>query len=190
LRSIPRRSRLAPPPSRFAVDRLPPVPLSRPSPRQRIPRAFPNLPGHSGRPKDPQNPRALVSGELLRRGCGRRRLSWLEKGTEASRPIPVVHLRSDGPNLNSPRPIPAAYWRSNGPRPLPPHPASLPFGPRLSAARVRAARLAPPVSSSRSLCPPGPACQPAAPRYPPGPACQPLRPSCARAPACGSNPAR
>jgi hypothetical protein len=144
------------------VDRPPPVPLSRPSPRQRIPRAVPNLPGHSGRPKDPQSPRALVSGELLRRGCGLRRLSWLEKGTEASRPIPAVRLRSDGPILNSPSPIPAAYRRSNGPGPLPPHPApalpagpacqppapALPAWPRLSAARARAARLAPPVSRS------------------------------------------
>jgi hypothetical protein len=186
-RLIARRSPLAPPPSRFAVDRPPPVPLSRPSSHQKTPRVFPNLPGHSGRPKDPQSARALVSGELLRRGCGRRRLCWLEKGTEASRPIPAVHLRSNGSILNSPGPILAAYRRSNGPGPLPPHPASLPFGPRLSAARVRAARLAPPVSRSRSLCPPGPACQAAAPRCPPGPACQPLRPPRARAPARGSN---
>jgi hypothetical protein len=58
LRSIPCWSRLAPPPSHFAVDHPPPVPLSRPSPHQKIPRAFPNLPGHPGRPKDPQSPRA------------------------------------------------------------------------------------------------------------------------------------
>jgi hypothetical protein len=36
----------------------PPVSLSRPSPHQKIPHAFPNLPGHPGRPKDPQSPRA------------------------------------------------------------------------------------------------------------------------------------
>ena len=134
-RSIARRSPFAPPPSRFAVDRPPPVPLSRPSPRQRIPRAFPNLPGHSGRPKDPQSPRALVSGELLRRGCGRRRLCWLEKGTEASRPIPAVRLRSDDPILNSPSLILAVRLESDGPGP-PPH------------ARARSARPAPPVSRS------------------------------------------
>jgi hypothetical protein len=129
------------------VNRPPPVPLSRPSPRQWIPRAFPNLPGHSGRPKDPQSPRALVSGELLRRG-----LYWLEKGTEAGHPIPAVHPRSGGPDLNSPSPILAAYRRSNGPGPLappvsPPAPA-LPAWPRLSA-------------RPRPRCPPGPACQPA-----------------------------
>jgi hypothetical protein len=144
------------------VNRPPPVPLSRPSPRQRIPRAFPNLPGHSGRPKDPHSPRALVSGELLRRGCGRRRLCWLEKRTEAGHPIPAVHPRSGGPDLNSPSPILAAYRRSNDLGPLPLHPApalpagpacqspapALPARPRLSVARARAARLAPPVSRS------------------------------------------
>jgi hypothetical protein len=145
------------------VDRPPPVPLSRPSPRQRIPRAFPNLPSHPGRPKDPQSPRALISGELLRRGCGRHRLSWLEKGTEASRSIPAVHLRSDGSILNSPSPILAAYRRSNGPGPLPPHPApALPAGPACQ----------PPAPA----LPAGPACQPPAPALPAGPASQPPAP--------------
>jgi hypothetical protein len=148
------------------VDRPPPVPLSRPSPRQKVPRASPNLPGHSGRPKDPQSPRALVSGELLRRGCGRRRLCWLEKGTAASRPIPAVHLSSDGPILNSPSPILAVRRRSSGPGPLPPHPApALPAGPACQPARARAARLAPPVSLPAPALPAWPclsAAQPAA----------------------------
>jgi hypothetical protein len=61
LRLIPRRSPLAPPSSRFAVGRLPPVPLSRPSPHRKVPRALPNLPGHPGHPKDPQSPRAPSS---------------------------------------------------------------------------------------------------------------------------------
>jgi hypothetical protein len=133
------------------------------------------------------------------------------EGDRSQPPIPAVHLRSDGPNLNSSRPIPAAYRRSNGPGPLPPHPASLPIGPRLSAARVRAARPAPPVSRPRPRCPPGPACQPPAPalpvrprlsvarvraarpappvshprpRCPAGPACQPAAPRCPPGPAC------
>jgi hypothetical protein len=149
------------------VDRPPPVPLPRPSPHQTIPRALPNLPGRSGRPKNPQSPRALVSEELLRRGCGRHRLCWLEKGTEASRPIPAVHLRSDGSILNSSSPILAAHRRSNGPGPLPPHPApALPAGPACQPARARAARwprlsarprprcpLAPPDSRPRPRCP-------------------------------------
>jgi hypothetical protein len=181
------------------VDRPPPVPLPRPSPHRTIPRALPDLPGRSRRPKDPQSPRALVSDELLRRGCGRRRLCWLEKGTEAGHPIPAVHPRSGGPDLNSPSPILAAYRRSNGPGPLPPHPApTLPTWPRLSArprprcppgpACARAARLAPPVSPPAPALPAWPrmSARPR-PRCPPGPACQPLRPPRARAPARGSN---
>jgi hypothetical protein len=82
-------------------------------------------------------PAPLVSGELPRRGCGRRRLCWLEKGTEAGRPIPAVHLRSDGPVLNNPSPILAIHLESDGPGPLPPHPA-LPARPRLSAAHAAA----------------------------------------------------
>jgi hypothetical protein len=164
MRLIARRSRLAPPPSRCAVNRPLRCPCPDLAPTRRIPRAFPNLPGHSGRPKDPQNPRALVSGELLRRGCGRRRLSWLEKGTEASRPIPVVHLRSDGSISNSPSPILAAYRRSDGPGPLPPHPApALPAGPACQ----------PPAPA----LPAGPACQPPTPALPAGPACQPSAPA-------------
>jgi hypothetical protein len=144
------------------VDRPPPVPLSRPSPRQKIPRAFLNLPGHPGRLRTRRAPAPLVSGELPRRGCGRRRLSWLEKGTEASRSIPAVHLRSDGPILNNPGPILAVRLESDGPGPLPHTPPScrpgpacqplalaLPARPRLSAARVRSARPAPPVSRPR-----------------------------------------
>ncbi|PWZ20037.1 hypothetical protein Zm00014a_018646, partial [Zea mays] len=57
-RLIPRRSRVTPPPSRSAMNRPPPVPLPRPRPHQRTPRALPNLPGHSGRPRGPPNARA------------------------------------------------------------------------------------------------------------------------------------
>ncbi|PWZ10020.1 hypothetical protein Zm00014a_016512, partial [Zea mays] len=67
-RLIARRSPFAPPPSRFAVDRPPPVPLPRPSPHQKTPRAFPNLSGRSGRPRDPQTPAPLVSGEFSAAG--------------------------------------------------------------------------------------------------------------------------
>jgi hypothetical protein len=84
------------------------------------------------------------------------------EGDEASRPIPAVHLRSDGPILNNPGPTLAVRLESDGPGPLPPHPAFLSARPRLSAARVRSAHPAPPVSRSRPLCPPGPACQPLA----------------------------
>jgi hypothetical protein len=74
-RLIPRRSYPSPPPSRFAVDRPPPVPLPRPSPHRTIPRALPNLPGHFGRPKDPQSARAPRLRRVLRRGDERRRPS-------------------------------------------------------------------------------------------------------------------
>jgi hypothetical protein len=108
----------------------------------------------------------LVSGELPRRGCGRRRLCWPEKRSEADRPIPAVHLRSDDPILNNPGPILTVRLESDGPGPLPPHPAVLSTRPRLSAAHARSARLAPPVNRPRPLCPPGPACQPPAPALP------------------------
>ncbi|PWZ08818.1 hypothetical protein Zm00014a_031485, partial [Zea mays] len=74
-RVIPRRSRVIPPPSRSAVNRPPPVPLPRPRPHQRIPRALPNLPGHSGRPRGPPNARAPRLRRALRRGDERRRPS-------------------------------------------------------------------------------------------------------------------
>ncbi|PWZ34273.1 hypothetical protein Zm00014a_008487, partial [Zea mays] len=75
LRLIPRRSRFRPPPSRSAVNRPPPVPLPRPRPHQRTPRALPNLPGHSGRPRGPPNARAPRLRRVLRRGDERRRPS-------------------------------------------------------------------------------------------------------------------
>ncbi|PWZ56400.1 hypothetical protein Zm00014a_009943, partial [Zea mays] len=74
-RVIPRRSRVIPPPSRSAVNCPPPVPLPRPRPHQRTPRAFPNLPGHSGRPRGPPNARAPRLRRALRRGDERRRPS-------------------------------------------------------------------------------------------------------------------
>ncbi|PWZ27381.1 hypothetical protein Zm00014a_012233, partial [Zea mays] len=74
-RVIPRRSRVIPPPSRSAVNRPPPVPLPRPRPHQRTPRALPNLPGHSGRPRGPPNARAPRLRRALRRGDERRRPS-------------------------------------------------------------------------------------------------------------------
>jgi hypothetical protein len=64
-----------PPPSRFAVDRPPPVSLPRPSPHRAIPRALPNLPGRSGRPRDPPSARAPRLRRVLRRGDERRRPS-------------------------------------------------------------------------------------------------------------------
>jgi hypothetical protein len=75
LRLIPRRSCFMPPPSRSAVNRPPPVPLPRPRPHQRIPRALPNLPGHSGRPRDPPSAHAPRLRRVLRRGDERRRPS-------------------------------------------------------------------------------------------------------------------
>ncbi|PWZ25283.1 hypothetical protein Zm00014a_018223, partial [Zea mays] len=74
-RVIPRRSRVIPPPSRSAVNRPPPVPLPRPRPHQRTPRALPDLPDHSGRPRAPPIARAPRLRRALRRGDERRRPS-------------------------------------------------------------------------------------------------------------------
>jgi hypothetical protein len=63
------------PPSRSAVNRPPPVSLPRPSPHRVIPRALPNLPGHSGRPRDPPSARAPRLRRVLHRGDERRRPS-------------------------------------------------------------------------------------------------------------------
>jgi hypothetical protein len=63
------------PPSRFVVDRPPPVSLPRSSPHRAIPRALPNLPGRSGRPRDPPSARAPRLRRVLRRGDERRRPS-------------------------------------------------------------------------------------------------------------------
>ncbi|PWZ32077.1 hypothetical protein Zm00014a_029927, partial [Zea mays] len=191
-RVIPRRSKVTPPPSRSAANRPPPVPLPRPRPHQRIPRALPNLPGHSDRPKDPQGPRA----PRLRRAPpprGRAPPPLLAVGeTQAAHPIPAVHPRSGGPDSTRPDLILAVRRRSSGPGPLPPHPVSLPVGPRLSARpRARSARR-PRLSArprARSARRPRLSARPRA-RCPPGPACQPLTPPRARAPAAGSNPGR
>jgi hypothetical protein len=157
------------------VGRHPPVPLSRFSPRQWVPHAFLNLPGHPGRPKTRGAPAPLVSGELPRCGNGRRHLCWPEKRAEAGRPIPVVHLKSDGPFLTNPSLILAVRLESDGPEPPPPHPAFLSLGPACQ-------------SPAPELCPRGPACQPPTPELcPRGPACQPLVPPRARAPARRSN---
>jgi hypothetical protein len=140
------------------VGRHPPVPLSRFSPRQWVPRAFPNLLGHPDRPKTREAPAPLVSGELPRRGYGRCHLCWPEKRTEAGRPIPVVHLRSDSPFLTNPSLILAVRLESDGPEP-PPAPLLPVAGPRLSAAHARALPAWPRLSAARAparsrACPP------------------------------------
>ncbi|PWZ05524.1 hypothetical protein Zm00014a_011225, partial [Zea mays] len=73
LRLIARRSRVAPPPSRPAVNRPPPVPLPRPRPYRRTPRALPDLPDHSDCPRAPPIARAPRLRRALRRGDERRR---------------------------------------------------------------------------------------------------------------------
>jgi hypothetical protein len=131
------------------MGRHPPVPLSRFSPRQYVPRAFPNLPAHPGRPKTRGAPAPLVSSELPRRGYGRCHLCSPEKGTEAGRPIPAVHLRSDGPFLNNLNLILVVRLGSNGPEPPPRTPPSCCRAPPVSRPRPSSARVAPPVSRSR-----------------------------------------
>jgi hypothetical protein len=64
-----------PPPSRSTMNRPPPVSLPRPSPHRVIPRALPNLPGHSGRSRDPTSARAPRLQRVLRRGDEHRRPS-------------------------------------------------------------------------------------------------------------------
>ncbi|PWZ25270.1 hypothetical protein Zm00014a_027665, partial [Zea mays] len=75
LRLIARRSRITPPPSRPAVNRPPPVPLPRPKPYRRTPRALPDLLDHSGHPRAPPVARAPRLRRALRRGDERRRPS-------------------------------------------------------------------------------------------------------------------
>jgi hypothetical protein len=157
-----------------------PPPSGAPAPTQSPPEDSPRLP-HPPRPlRSPQRPavRPRPSSPASPPPRGRALPPQLAVGeARAGHPIPVVRPRSGGPVLIRPSLILAVRRRSNGPGPLPPI-------PRLPAV------WAPPVSRSRSLCPPGPTCQPAAPRCQPGPVCQPLRPPRARAPARGSNPGR
>jgi hypothetical protein len=131
------------------VGHHPPVPLSRFSPRQWVPRAFPNLPDHPGRPKTRGAPAPLVSGVLPRRGYGRRHLCWPEKRAEAGRPIPVAHLRSNGPFLTNPSLILAVRLESEGPEPPPHIPPSYRWAPPVNHPRPSSARAAPPVSRRR-----------------------------------------
>jgi hypothetical protein len=164
------------PPSRFAVDRPLRCPCPDPAPTGRFPVPSPTFPATQVTPETRRAPAPLVSGESSAAGTSAAAPTAVGEA-KAAHPIPAVRSRSGGPVLIRPSPILAVRRRSNGPGPLPPHPASLPFGPRLSACPCPA-------------LPAGPACQPPRSRCPPGPACQPLRSPPARAPARGSNPGR
>jgi hypothetical protein len=141
--------RRGPPPLRCPCPDLAPPEDSPRLPQPPRPSRSPQRPAGPPRPSSPASspPRGRAPPPLLAVG-----------EDKAGHPIPAVHPRSGGPVSINPGPILAVRLESDGPGPLPPHPASLPFGPRLSAARARSARLAPPVSRPRPLCPPGPAC--------------------------------
>jgi hypothetical protein len=84
---------------------------------------------------------------------------------EAGRPIPAVHLRSDGPFLNNPSLILAVRLGSDDPAPPPPpppHPAFLSPGPACQPPAPALPARPALVSRPRPLCPRGPACQPLA----------------------------
>ncbi|PWZ58284.1 hypothetical protein Zm00014a_011367, partial [Zea mays] len=185
LRLIARRSRLTPPPSRPAVNRPPPVPLPRPKPYRRTPRALPDLPDHSDCPRALPVARAPRLGEPSAAGTSAAAPAS-RRGSPGRPPDPHRPSQIGRPRFNLSKPNPGRPPEIQRPRPASP-------SPRLSA--VWAQPVSPPARSlcppgpacqppARSLCPPGPACQsPARPRRLPGPACQPLPPPRARAPA-------
>jgi hypothetical protein len=169
-----------------------PPPSGAPAPTQSPPEDSTRLPQPPRPLRSPQRPaeRPRPSSPASPPPRGRAPPPQLAVGeAKAGHPIPAVRPRSGGPVLIRPSPILAAYQRSNGPGPLPPHPASLPFGPRLSARPAPALPFGPRLSARPApALPAGPACQPA-----PRPLC-PLAPPVslprARAPARGSNPGR
>jgi hypothetical protein len=166
-----------PPPSRFAVNRPPsgvlaptqPPPGDSPCPPQPYrPLRSPQRPAKRPRPSCPASPPPRGRAPPPQLAVGK---------AQAGHPIPAVRPRSGGPVLIRPSLILAVRRRSSGPGPLPPHPASLPFGPRLSARpraraarrphlsarpRARAARRSRLSARSRPRCRLGPACQPRA----------------------------
>jgi hypothetical protein len=135
------------------LRREPPPPLRCPCPDPAPPGDSPCPPQPSRPLRSPQRPaeRPRPSSPASPPPRGRAPPPQLAVGeAKAGHPIPTIRPRSGGPVLIRLSPILAVRRRSSGPGPLPPHPASLPFGPRLSA-------------RSRSRCPPGPACQPPRP---------------------------
>jgi hypothetical protein len=145
--------RREPPPSGVLAPTQPPPGDSPCPPQPSRPLRSPQRPAKRPRPSSPASPPPRGRAPPPQLAVGK---------AQASHLIPAVRPRSGGPVLIRPSLILAVRQRSNGPGPLPPHPASLPFGPRLSARPRPCCPLAPPVSPPAPALPAGPACQPRA----------------------------